>query len=340
MTETRDGAQASSDRAGKPAIEARTLLEFVAAKDGKAAAFVDAVEKGEIPRPSDAERDAATEYVLGNPAALARVAELSRAAADSKVSSVSQIVLQWAAGVLRESDPRFAEWMALGGATPEIQLRQLSDAVARAADKGEKLIAEARLSIGMAVLTRQFNLDPIEALRAIAYSLGARDRSPAAQAKDKRLAAKLVRRASGKQLESLSLIARLFDISLSEARLRQSNAEADKQEADDRYSATRVQLERREAEVRELTAELADYKHRVEGLSNDIRGLKGDAAHGEIELKARQRQLLRSRLTPFLKDAREVLENEPPLPDVALERVRLVQTEIERELQWLDKSSD
>jgi hypothetical protein len=59
-----------------------------------------------------------------------------------------------------------------------------------------------------------------------------------------------------------------------------------------------------------------------------------------IEMKARSRQFLARSVKPALRDAEDALQIDPPFVDVAHERIKAVSSDVEKELAWLNQSSE
>jgi hypothetical protein len=78
----------------------------------------------------------------------------------------------------------------------------------------------------------------------------------------------------------------------------------------------------------------------AEALRVQLDGTKGGAAHDMIEARARFRRLLAGKLSPFVNDASLALEVDPPVNDVAKERLEQLKGEINKELEWLKQFSD
>jgi hypothetical protein len=57
-------------------------------------------------------------------------------------------------------------------------------------------------------------------------------------------------------------------------------------------------------------------------------------------MKARSRQFLARNVKPALKDADDALQLDPPFVDVAHERIKAVSSDVEKELAWLNQSSE
>lgn len=316
-----------------------TLSTLLVEKDAKVSVFFDDLKQRKAASPDRLDFDVALEKVKSDINLLGRVAEIARIASEFDQSSVASPVLQWCANVLRASDEGLNEWMRIAGSDPHVQLRQLAKGLQSAKEKSEKVSAEARLTIGMAVLFRQFAMDPDDALRAVSGGLGGGPEKPGLQqSKDKARLGKILRRAGAGQLTNLATVVRLFDASVIEARRRMLEAETARQELYDKNLKLKAELGSAMAQVSSLSSECENFIRKIASLRAEIDGVKGDADHGEIELKARYRTMLLRRLRPYLNDASDALEADPPFPDVASERVKLGLAEIAKELEWLDKS--
>jgi len=330
---------AGSTQASEP-IRPSTLTALLGQKEAKVGAFFDDLTQLKLAWPGQSDLDAGLEVVKADPSLLGRVAEIARNASEIEHSRLSQPILDWCADALRASSADLAEWMRIAGSDPHGQLRQLAIKLQSAKEKPDKAAAEARLAIGMSVLMRKFALAPEDALRAVASSLEKGGDKLEAQKKSEERArlGKVLRRAGAGQLTNLAIVVRLLDEKVVDAHQKMRDAQTARQELYDKNLKLKGDLDVASAKIGDLAAERDQLRDDIAKLRAEIQGVKGDADHGEIELKARYRTLLLRRLRPYLSDAAEALQIEPPYPDVASERVKLALSEIAKEQEWLDRS--
>lgn len=317
-------------------VRPRTLTELLNQKDAKVGAFFSDLAENKIVLPSQQDFDEALEIVRSDLSLLSRVAEVARHASETELSRLPKPFLEWCADAIRASDAGLAEWMRTAGNDPHVQLRQLAVRLRSAKEKSAKAAAESCLAIGMSVVIRQFALDPLDALRAVASGLGTTGDSP--KSREKAQLGKVLRRVGTSQLTNLAVVVRLLDAAVVDAHQLKLDAEAARQELYDKNLKLKADLDASSNRVSDLAAEVDRLRNEVAQLNADIEGVRGDADHGEIELKARYRTMLLRRLRPYLSDAAEALQADPPFPDVASERVKLGLAEISKEQEWLDRS--
>lgn len=317
---------------------ARSLMAFLESSEARAVLFVALLEDNKTGQPTDAEFDAAHDLLVQKPELLSKVAELARAAVDSTISRVSTPLLLWSADVLRSRDKGLENWANLADASPIVELRQLGNRLQNA-DKDAKSEAEHLLTIGIAVLIRRFDLDPIDALSELAAgrSVG---QTKDAQRHDLKRVQKLLVKFRGQNLDNLIAVSRLFLVSLADGRAKVNQATATATDLRDRLQIARSQNEKQAAAISSLEAERSKLQNRLDDLEGAIVGVQGGADHAMIELRARYRRLLTHGIGTFLSNAHEALSVEPPAIGVVRSRVDLVRSKIAEELAWLNESLD
>ena len=337
---TEQNSEPASDRhTSKEAERPQTLSGLLGDKDAKVATYFDDLKHGRIALPETHDLESALARVKADVGLLGRVAEIARHAAELDHARFPKFFLDWCTNALRASDESLGDWMRMSGHDPHGQLKHLAGRMHAAKDKAEKAPAEACLTIGMCVLMRQFGLEPEDALRAVASTLNKSNERPAIQQnREKDRLGRVLRRAGAVPLTNLATVVRLLDATVVDARQRMSEAVSARQELFDKNLKLKGDLDRSAQHVAQLSNECEQLKQQIINLRAEIDGVKGEADHGEIELKARYRTMLMRRLRPYLSDAAEALQADPPYPDVAGERVRLGLAEIAKEQEWLDRS--
>lgn len=313
-------------------VRPRALAELLLEKDAKVKTYINDLERGNASLPTQEDKYTSLEAVRSDPLLLERVAEIARYASESEHSRISKLLLEWSVEALRAGASDLQDWMRLSGNDPYVELRQLAARLKLAEEKTGRAVAQATLAIGMAFVLRQFALEPLDALRAVTSGLATEGSNERARLSS------VLRRASGRQLGELGLAVRLLDATVDEARKKMLDAEAAKQELYDRTTALKNDLLASQSRADSLIAQIAGLQGEIDRLTADIAGVRGDADHGEIELKARYRTMLIRRLRPYLTDAVEALEADPPFTDVASQRLKLGLAEIAKEQAWLDLS--
>jgi hypothetical protein len=143
-------------------------------------------------------------------------------------------------------------------------------------------------------------------------------------------------------------VGQLRDLSLVQAAAidRLDSAERAKVEAQERASARAAALATERARVSELTERLAAAEARAGNLDAEVARLtqaiadnRQIGAHETAELLARSRATLAGRLDLLLADAADALEIDPPVLEVARDRIEAGRGVIRGEIKWLDDSS-
>ncbi|MGY0834217.1 hypothetical protein [Azospirillum argentinense] len=324
-----------------PANEKRapkTLSELFDGDGGRAAGLVTAIAKRAVPMPGDAELAVALDRVAAQPALLATVADLARAAAQLDHPGVRTRLLAWCAETLRAHDPALRDWARDLEAGADAVRELVAWAKPLLADKEAKARGEAALSVGLCHLLRaRIALDPVRVLRMLRPLAGGRAASP-----------------EQARAEATGLLLKLGVRPLSDVVLAVAAADAEIAEAQaDRAAAWRVAEERRE-KLQELTAAVeagaarlgaaeaarADAEARAAGLQRELDAARRVAAHDLADSRARCRTFVDEKIAPLVADAIDALDGAPPYPDVALERLRLIQKRIADEVRCLSSPSE
>ncbi len=289
--------------------------------------------------PDESERTTALEIVASDPKLLPKVVELMRALLDPSSSRARGTIKPWASDVLRACDPDLARWAQLAGRSPDDEIADLARRLRQARLNGDKeKVSEAEqvLLLGIAITSTRAEFNVIGTLASVHSVLDREE--PAAETR--RRAAKAVATASMKQLKTYCAINQVVSglmQSLSDqfASVRYERDLARERIRDLQDKITKLSVEVDELkECKELAANEADT------LRGQLEGSKGGAAHDMIEARARFRRLLTGKLSPFVSDASLALDVNPPVVNIAKERLRQIKSEIDKELEWLKQFSD
>lgn len=320
-----------------------SLVEYVKG-DAPAGIYVAAIDKREVRLPDDQERSDALQLVLAEPERLSRVVDLSRAVVDSRHDPrLRRVIHGWALDVLHTRDS-LANWGRLGSENSEIELRQLikrlRDARGNRVDRAAITEAEQILLIGLSVASARFDFSVVGALATI-YD-GFHPRKPAERT-DNSLEGRVKRalaRASVKTLDSYSLIYKLVSAALDELRIQFSKVSQESQNLRERNRSLQDDIARLSDDLARLRSEKESAAAEVVSAQRQLAGVKGGAAHEMIEERARIRRLLAQKLAPFATQASDALSVDPPVVQVVAQRLDLIKTEINKELEWLKQFSD
>jgi hypothetical protein len=128
---------------------------------------------------------------------------------------------------------------------------------------------------------------------------------------------------------------------------RVSTAEKGHRAAEEKASVLSALLSDQRERLKEANEALALSKIRNEELADEVRRLKTVihdnqqiGAHGRADLMGRFRALLSGRIDPLLADAMDALEIDPPIVEVAKDRVETVRAFIKKDQGWLGGPSD
>lgn len=289
--------------------------------------------------PDEAERFAALETVSADPKLLPKVVELMRALLDPSHSRLRGTLKSWASDVIRARDPELARWAQLAGRSPDAEIADLAKRLRQARSDGDKdRIAEAEqvLLLGITITSMRVDFDVVGTLASIQSVLN-RDEDAD---RTKGRATKAVATSSMKQLNVFGAINHVVSAQLKILAEQSALVRHDRDMARERIRDLQDTIARLSADVSELKAERETAVNAAETLRTQLDGTKGGAAHDMIEARARFRRLLTGKLSPFVSDAGLALEVNPPVLNIAKERLAQIKGEIDKELEWLKQFSD
>lgn len=316
-----------------------TLAEFMAAERVPARAFVRAMAK--LPAFGESDLQDALEKVRGNPTAITKVLDLTRAA--TSTTPHPSALLRWCEDIVRMQDQGLENWARDPAQEAVAALGELASwAYPRLKQKGQpeqRKVAEACLSVGLNLLMARRSLSPIDALRSIVAVVRPRGTGRRGQSPEQ-ASTKLLARASFKQLVDLAQIVGLCEADISaadEARIAALRSAADlrrdKEELENIRNA-------QEARLAELESAAAGREKRIKELDADLVTVQARGNQDASALKARFRRRIGEELENLLSDAWDAINTNPPHPNVTRERIEMAREAIQKELKWLDKSSD
>jgi hypothetical protein len=303
-----------------------------------AARYIAAIGR-EAKIPDEEERFAALDLIAADPKLLSKVVELVRALLDSSLSRARGALLPWAKDVVRAFDNDLTQWARLADRSPDAEIADLARRLQKARADGDKdKISEAEqvLLLGFAITSTRSDFDLPTALAAIHCAL---NRDEEAERVKKR-AVKAAATATMKHLNIFSAINRVVSTQLRSLTEESNLVRQERDLAQERIRSLRDEIRRLSAKVGELKDENDRAVMAAEALRVQLDGTKGGAAHDMIEARARFRRLLAGKLSPFVNDASLALEVDPPVNDVAKERLEQLKGEINKELEWLKQFSD
>lgn len=324
----------ATKRQPKPVPE--TLSEFLLAKSASATRFVQAA--GTRPSPADGDLDRSHQIIVTHPEKMMRVVELARAAA--RALPQPGAILRWCEQVLRSSDDALRDWALDPNQDANAALGDLlkwaHDLHKR--DPSKKQRAQSSVLLGFNLLFARRSLTPLEGLRLIATK--STEHSETRPAVTQRRAGKLLSRASYKQLFDFAQVVGLSEAEMSstEEALRRAEAKAnnlrhEKETVEAEADALRNKLE-------DVNQSLAERDKQIADLVADLNDARTRALQDLGALKARFRRQIGDHLAGLLGDAWDAIDTNPPHPEVTRERLEIARTTIQKELEWLDRSSD
>jgi hypothetical protein len=269
-----------------------------------------------------------------------RVVELARAAGEA--TPRPNALLRWCEQIVRSRDDGLRSWALDPSQDGGTALRELLNwaypLIRGNTERTSRQFAESCLLIGLNVLIARRALSSFGALRQLA-SESETDRKRSGTAWIERTATRLLTRAGAKQLFELAGVAALFEMEIIESESARYAAVAsygvlrrEKETLEGELGAllgklerASEELDRRDAKIAELVAELASVRIRaLDDLGN---------------LKARFRREIGDRIAGLLADAWDAIDTDPPHPTVVRERLEVARDAIRREMEWLNKSS-
>lgn len=334
-----DDKQDPKGKAAKKPVPA-ALVEFLKS-DAPASAYVGALMSRDVAIPDEAARGKAVDAVVEQPELLPRVITLARTALAKDDSRIRNAISAFASDVVRSQDDDLADWSKVGGMGPEAGLVELAARVrtARAgSDKDLLQRAEQVLQLGLAVISIRSGFAPIEALAQI-YSQFHRNRKGTGR-RPEDIVKDAVSRASIKNLETYGALQVILSKDLVDARNELANVKKVLAAQRDQVGMLREQLVAHKQEIADLQAEKLQLSEKLANAGTQIRGVEGGRDDALNTIRARFRQLLKGKLTPFVSNAQEALDLKPPVTSVAQDRLARIKTEIEEELGWLNQFLD
>lgn len=330
-----EGAPAKREAKPIPA----SLSEFLSADKASARRFVQALSKRAALTDDDLTRS--RDIVDKEPAKLSRVVELTRAAADAVPPP--GILLRWCEQILRSRDGELRDW-ALDPAQDAVAafrglLGWAYPAIHSKGDRSKRQLGESCLLIGLSLLAARRALPPLDALRALASASGVNRERRGSAALERRVRKQLMR-LGVKQLFELAGIAALSEEEITAA----ANARRTAIELAEDLRGEMEALENAHTalskQVQDLDQELGQRDNRIRELVADLTAARARAFQDLDKLKARFRREIGDGLAGLLADAWDALDTDPPHPNVARERLEIAREAIQREIEWLSRSSD
>jgi septal ring factor EnvC (AmiA/AmiB activator) len=217
-------------------------------------------------------------------------------------------------------------------------LVKLADSVRRAKalkDKDALQKAEQLLVLGMAVLSGRHDFDPLTALSQV-YAQLTRNRQTSGRPPDA-VVRNAVCSASVKNLETFGAFNVVLSKGLEEARKELSRARDDLAVERDRVRRLQEKIAEGEQVIASLQAEKMELAEKLNSAGTQLKGVEGGRDDELNTLRARFRQLLKGKLSPFVSNAQEALGLDPPVITVAQDRLGRIKNEIEGELDWLNR---
>lgn len=303
-----------------------------------AARYIAAIGR-EVKIPDEEERFTALEMIAADSKLLPKVVELARALLDPSLSRARNALLPWVRDAIRARDQDLTQWARLADRSPDAEIADLAKRLHKAragGDKDKVSEAEQVLLLGFAITSTRSDFDLPTALSSIHYGLS-RDED-AEQVK--RRAVKATATANLKHLNIFSAINHVVSAQLRKLTEEYNRVRQERDHANEKIRSLRDDIARLSAQVGELKDENDHAVRAVEALQVQLDGTKGGAAHDMIEARARFRRLLIGKLAPFVNDASLALAVDPPVHDIAKERLEQLKGEINKELEWLKQFSD
>jgi hypothetical protein len=287
---------------------------------------------------SDDDLDRAHQVIVAQPDKLARVVELVRAGA--RAAPQPGVLLRWCEHILRSRDDALQSWALDPSQDASAALGELlkwaHDLQKR--DPSKKQLTQSLVLLGFNLLFARRSLTPLEGLRLMAPK--STEHSDAPPAGTRRKSGTLMSRASYKQLVDFAQVVRLSkaQIASTEEALRHAEVKADNLRREKETADAEVEALNRKVE--DLNECLTEKVRQISNLEADISAAKTRALQDLGAVKARFRRQIGDHLAGLLSDAWDAIDTNPPHPEVTRERLEIVRKAIQKELEWLDKSSD
>ncbi len=292
---------------------APALVAYFGVTPIRPAAFIKAIKSEKIQRFDDGDMQSAPTLMATNDADHARLCGL--ASQHKMPDAVNRWIWPVVHETLRTAAPKAFELHEMdtpalfGALYRHFSRPELNDAE-------EKRRTQNLIRIAMVWLITQRALDPAIAL----------DQFGASRFRERSAALRKTRYAlvSGKKNE-LEIAAAVFALLKENTRVAQAERDQERQrkvQLQDQLVAARQELDGAKRQI----AALEQEKQRLAEQSNEStrrfqEGLQ-HWGHDMTEIKARQKALIRDRVTPLLKDALDALEIQPPAPHISVNRLK------------------
>jgi uncharacterized coiled-coil protein SlyX len=309
----------------------QTLHEFVLAKKVATAEFVKLKTKKP---PTQAEIDEA--LTIGVPAStmVEKALELSRECI--RRGSRPRSLLEWCELVLREQVPTLANWGRAENESTIESLRRLAYwAEAAREDKDDRKRVDGILAIGINLLILNRSLGALETLGTL-WPIFRREiiRDGSISKVEERLK-ETISRNTNKTLRDNVAIVGLLDGQIQEANTNALAANHRAQEIEKERDSLRERAIEKDARIAKLEKCLAEKEKRIAELEAGAADLRMQRTYESQNLRARTRRVLDKQIDILLSDAWEALGIDPPIVEVAQERVEMARAEIRKEIEWL-----
>ena len=322
---------------------ADTLVAHLTTRASNSTKFVEQFTNRPPKELSEDDLEAAKQAVRSDPALFARVAELAKSAYQLPPLAVRAKLLCWAGETVEGGRLGLDGWKPSSSDKSGSLIAPLAHGSGSTADAKEKQTADALLQVGVVVLLGQYGWTPTAILSELKTGFD-KARKDAAVSKvppqPDKLVGKLLSRASARQLQDYASIALLYHAEVVGAREQAHRAEQARQELYDRYLEAKAHGDRLSTEVAEKNSEIAELEARVAELAAELASVSSGAAHGQTNLRSKYRSFLDRQLSPKVREAIDALDDPEPFLDVAIHRLKSMKTEIDKEVVWLDGSSE
>ena len=345
MTSERKGAKKSAKMPKPEPMAADTLTGHLTTKTSNASKFIYQLAARPEKEISDEDLTSATEAVQADRALVGRVAEIAGLANTSAEFRARKTILRWAGELIHQIQPGLEGWRpGLAESSVSLIVPLAKRSISKGADPKEKQAADAVLQTAVAVLMGQYAWSSIQVLQELTsgFDIGRRDATKEAPppAKPGQLVAKLLGRATARQLQEYATVGLLLNSEMTAAREQARKAVLSRQEQYDRYLAAKTHGDQLAAEIAAQKEHMAALQSQAQALEAQLASMSSGAAHGQTNFRARYRSFLTRKLSPNVTDALDALDGPDPYVDVAVERLKFLKSDISKEVAWLDGSSE
>lgn len=322
-----------------------TLQGFYAEKRVKAPAFVRAIEKGKVHGFSPEDEEVAMSLLDTADPFRERTVSLVTAAAKARRRSISELVYGWAFRVLRHDTTSLAVQDAFddngGRVAAETFVEVLSHAARQAAqdkDEAARRHAEARLRLARAWGATRAGIDPVGLARRAVIAVRSKPGIRGADGmKDRAL--RFVATADLKTIDQALGLLTLIEVTLEEARANEARANQEANRLREATHRLEAELSAARAEAARLSAALETVTATVSDLQRQLQDQRLGAQADRRATSGRIGRFLGERLLTLLEQAREATNMTPARADIAREFLMNLETEIAREIEWLNERS-